>query len=208
MRALVSAAFCEPTAAASATSTSSACAAAVLLQPLRRRGPVLPHTCDVFHASLKNDAKTPQTRRRGKATHLAIRRVPPGTRYHARSDGTRGREAASPLGSERWSSLWLPSVRGETSQHADCIDRLHRQDLRPHVAKANAAPSFGFYSMSNWCNARLVVAGGTAAVARFRRFAHMRPSSLFRPDMAGGRGARAILRTGTGAGSESFEEIV
>src|ERR1019366_8949150 len=111
---------------AAATSTSSACAAAVLLQPLRRRGPVLPHPCDVFDASLKNDAKTPQTRRRGKATHLAIRRVPPGTRYHARSDGTRGREAASPLGSERWSSLWLPSVRGETSQHADCIDRLHR----------------------------------------------------------------------------------
>ena len=37
--------------------------------------------------------------------------------------------------------------------------------------------------MANWCNARLVVAGRTAEVARFRRFAHMRPSSLFRPDM-------------------------
>ncbi len=40
------------------------------------------------------------------------------------------------------SSLRAPSVGNGTSQHADRIDRLHRQDLRPHVAEAGCPQAF------------------------------------------------------------------
>src|ERR1017187_1419935 len=67
---------------------------------------------------------------------------------------------------------WDPSRR-----HASADRGRYRSTApaRVEFGVADAALSFGFYSMANWCNARLVVAGRTADVVRFRRFAHARP---------------------------------
>jgi hypothetical protein len=56
--------------------------------------------------------------------------------------------------------------------------------------------------MGTWCNARLVVAGRTADVARFRRLAHTRPSSVFRPDMLVGEAQAPFSERATPLGPD------
>ena len=55
--------------------------------------------------------------------------------------------------------------------------------------------------MANWCNARLIVAGRTADVVRFRRVARARPSVLFREDMLQGEAQELFSERATALGS-------
>ena len=60
--------------------------------------------------------------------------------------------------------------------------------------------------MATWCNARLVIAGRTADVARFRRRAHARPSSVFRPDMLVGEAQNLFSERATRLGPDLLEK--
>ena len=60
--------------------------------------------------------------------------------------------------------------------------------------------------MATWCNARLVVAGRTADVARLRRLAQARPSSVFRPDMLVGEAQELFSELATRLGPELLEK--
>ena len=56
--------------------------------------------------------------------------------------------------------------------------------------------------MADWCNARLIVAGRTADVTRFRRLAHTQPSSVFRPDMLVGEAQELFSERATPFGPD------
>jgi hypothetical protein len=60
--------------------------------------------------------------------------------------------------------------------------------------------------MATWCNARLVVAGRPIDVACFRRLAHARPSSVFRPDMLVGEAQKLFSERATALGLDLVEK--
>ena len=60
--------------------------------------------------------------------------------------------------------------------------------------------------MADWCNARLVVAGHTSDVMRFRRLARARPSCVFRPDMLVGEAQELFSDRATRLGPNLLEK--
>src|ERR1035437_6787949 len=60
------------------------------------------------------------------------------------------------------------------------LERMCESDC---VLRSTFSDAKGNRKVASWCNARLVVVGRPIDVTRFRRLAHIRPSSVFRPDM-------------------------